>query len=57
MFINGDMVDSDIKLGEYDDIFQQNRRQWKYEKQVENDDYVLIKLSDHVKTAEVTSLK
>ncbi|MCK1195073.1 S8 family serine peptidase [Streptococcus uberis] len=51
MFINGDMVDSDIKLGEYDDIFQQNRRQWKYEKQVENDDYVLIKLSDHVKNS------
>ncbi|MGH2277501.1 hypothetical protein ACRCOO_10710, partial [Streptococcus uberis] len=36
---------------EYDDIFQQNRRQWKYEKQVENDDYVLIKLSDHVKNS------
>nr|WP_165993752.1 S8 family serine peptidase [Streptococcus catagoni] len=49
LFINGDMVDSTIKDGEYDDYFHQNNKSWYYEKTVEDGDYVKVTIIDYVK--------
>ncbi|MGT2677188.1 S8 family serine peptidase [Streptococcus pseudoporcinus] len=48
LFVNGDMVDSRIKDGEYDDYFHQNESEWAYEKVVEDGDYVKVVISDYV---------
>ncbi|VTS28895.1 surface-anchored subtilase family protein [Streptococcus porcinus] len=48
LFVNGDMVDSRIKDGEYDDYFHQNESEWYYEKAIEDGDYVKVVISDYV---------
>lgn len=49
LFINDDMIDSTLKLGEYDDYFHQNQKDWFYEKTVVDGEYVKIEVWDHLK--------
>ncbi|BBA92287.1 S8 family serine peptidase [Streptococcus ruminantium] len=51
LYINGDMVDSTLKKGEFGDFYHHNKRQWTYERQLENDDYVTIRVVDYLKNS------
>ncbi|WP_155974560.1 S8 family serine peptidase [Streptococcus ruminantium] len=57
LYINGDMIDSTLKKGEFGDFYHHNKRQWFYEKQLEDGDYVSIKVSDHLKNTRTYTFK
>ncbi|MGT2756892.1 S8 family serine peptidase [Streptococcus ovuberis] len=57
LYINGDMVDSVLKPGEFGDFYHHNKRQWVYEKQLTDGDYVNIKVSDHLKNTKTYNFK
>ncbi|WP_435533150.1 LPXTG cell wall anchor domain-containing protein [Streptococcus rupicaprae] len=51
------MVDSVLKPGEFGDFYHHNKRQWNYEKQLEDGDYVKIKVSDHLKNTQTYTFR
>lgn len=57
LFINEDMIDSNVRIGEYDDYFHQNQKEWFYEKSVVDGEFVKFEVWDHLKNTKTYLFK
>lgn len=51
LYINDNMVDNVVHLGEFGQQYHNNKRNWTYSQQMAHNDYVKLKVEDNMKNA------